>query len=200
MYKNENDYELLYLISENNEEAKEMFFEKYKPFIVTKANYLYPQIKNKGYDISDLIQEGMIGLSRAINDYKEQKNIKFSSFANVCIERQMLTFIRDITRQKHKLLNDSLSIDSDTDNRGVPLKDSISDDRNSNPEDSFIRDVEEKNLFDRVRSILSDREYEVFELRLNGFTYQEISMLLNVTEKSVGGTVRRIKDKISKLK
>ena len=200
MYKDENDYELLYLVSENNEDAKEIFFKKYKPFIIKKANTLYPQIKNKGYDINDLIQEGMIGLSQAINDFKEQKNVKFSSFASICIERQMLTFIRDVTRQKHKLLNDSLSIDSDTDNRGIPLKDSISDDKNTNPEDSFISEVEEKKLLEKVREKLTDKEYEVFELRLHGFTYQEMAMLLNTTEKAIGGTIRRIKDKIEKIK
>lgn len=200
MYREENDYELLYLVSENNEEAKEIFFQKYKPFIVNKANHLYPYIKNKGYDLNDLIQEGMVGLSNAINDFNEQKNVKFISFANICIERQMLTFIRNITRQKHKLLNDSLSIDSDTDNRGIPLKDAISDDKNTNPEDSFISELEEKDLLDKVRTLLSDKEYEVFELRLYGFTYQEMAMLLGATEKSIEGTIRRIKEKIAKLK
>lgn len=124
MYKDQNDYELLYLVSENNEEANEMFYKKYKPIIEIKANKMYPAIKNKGYELNDLIQEGMIGLSQALKDYKEQKNVTFSTFANLCINRQMLTFIRNINRQKHKILNDSISIDSSYDKTGNPLMNS----------------------------------------------------------------------------
>ena len=89
MYKDHNDYELLYLVSENNEDAKEIFFDKYKSIVELKAKKLYPYVMNKGYELNDLIQEGMIGLSQAINDYKEQKNVQFSTFASICIERQI---------------------------------------------------------------------------------------------------------------
>lgn len=200
MYKDQNDYELLYLISENNEDAKDIFYEKYKPFIVSKATSLYRFIKNKGYELNDLIQEGMIGLSQALDDFKEQKNVKFSTFASVCIERQMLTFIRDINRQKHKILNSSLSIDTDTDKRGVPLIEMIFDDKNGNPEDSFINTEEEAELLDKIKTLLTEKEYEVFELKLHGFTYQEMACLLGVTTKSVDGTIRRIKSKLSEFK
>ena len=104
MYKDHNDYELLYLVSENNEDAKEIFFDKYKSIVELKAKKLYPYVMNKGYELNDLIQEGMIGLSQAINDYKEQKNVQFSTFASICIERQIMTFVRDVTRQKHIIL------------------------------------------------------------------------------------------------
>ena len=199
MYKDENDYELIYMISEN-EDAKEMFFEKYRPFIINKANNFYPAIKNRGYELNDLIQEGMIGLSQAIDDFKEQKNVKFSSFANICIERQMISFVRDVNRKKHKILNSSLSIDSDTDRRGVPLMEVIFDDKNINPEDSFISTEEEDEMLSKIKEKLTDKEYEVFELRLHGFTYQEMARLLGVTEKSIDGTIRRIKGKLTNFK
>ncbi len=199
MYKDENDYELIYMISEN-EDAKEIFFEKYKPFIINKAKVHYATIKNSGFEINDLIQEGMIGLNKAIDSFKEQKNVKFSTFANLCIDAQMSTFVRDVSRKKHKILNSSLSIDSDTNRRGIPLIDAIFDEKNVNPEDSFISTEEEVELLDRIKDKLTDKEYEVFELKLHGFSYQEMSCLLNVTKKSIDGTIRRIKSKLTNLK
>ena len=180
MYKDHNDYELLYLVSENNEDAKEIFFDKYKSIVELKAKKLYPYVMNKGYELNDLIQEGMIGLSQAINDYKEQKNVQFSTFASICIERQIMTFVRDVNRQKHKILNDSLSIDSTIDKKGRPLMEIAFDEKNR-------------------KSVLTDKEYEVFELRLQGFYYQEMALLLNTTRKSIDGTISRIKSKISNM-
>lgn len=196
MYKEHNDYELLYLVSENNEDAKDIFFKKYKPVVEMKAKRLYPYVKNKGYELSDLIQEGMIGLSQAINDYKEQKNVQFATFASVCIERQISTFVRNITRQKHKILNDSVSIDSTTDKKGRPLMEIIFDDKNRNPEDSLIESSEESELKEKVKKVLSEKEYEVFGLRMQGFSYQEMACLLNTTTKAIDGTMSRIKNKI----
>lgn len=199
MYKEHNDYELLYLVSENNEDAKDIFFDKYRPIVELKAKKLYPCVINKGYELNDLIQEGMIGLSQAMNDYKEQKNVKFSTFASICIERQIMTFVRDVNRQKHKILNDSLSIDSTIDKKGRPLKEIIFDEKNRNPEDSLIEIDEEVELLSKIKSLLTDKEYEVFELRKQGFSYQEIALLLNTTKKAVDGTISRIKSKISSM-
>lgn len=199
MYKDHNDYELLYLVSENNEDAKEIFFDKYKSIVELKAKKLYPYVMNKGYELNDLIQEGMIGLSQAINDYKEQKNVQFSTFASICIERQIMTFVRDVNRQKHKILNDSLSIDSTIDKKGRPLTEIAFDEKNRNPEDSLIELDEEVEMLDKIKSVLTDKEYEVFELRLQGFSYQEMALLLNTTRKSIDGTISRIKSKISNM-
>lgn len=199
MYKDHNDYELLYLVSENNEDAKEIFFDKYKSIVELKAKKLYPYVMNKGYELNDLIQEGMIGLSQAINDYKEQKNVQFSTFASICIERQIMTFVRDVNRQKHKILNDSLSIDSTIDKKGRPLMEIAFDEKNRNPEDSLIELDEEVEMLDKIKSVLTDKEYEVFELRLQGFSYQEMALLLNTTRKSIDGTISRIKSKISNM-
>ncbi len=200
MYTDENDYELLYLVSEDSEDAKEMLLEKYKNMVEAKANHYYASAKTKGYELNDLIQEGMIGLNQAINDFKEQKNVKFITFASVCIERQLLTFIRDINRQKHKALNDSLSIDYTNDNKGRPLLDILFDTKNLNPEDSFVSEEEQEELINGIKKVLTDKEFEVFELRIKGFTYQEIANLLNISKKSVDGTIGRIKNKINHIK
>lgn len=198
MYNDENDYELLYLVSESNEEAKDMFFEKYKPLVEVTANKYYNYVKNKGYELNDLIQEGLLGLNKAIQDFKHQKNVKFITFASVCIERQIQSFVRDVTRQKHRALNESLSIDNDV--KGRPLLDILFDPQNLNPEDSFINDEEEEELINSIKKVLTDKEFEVFELRIQGFSYQEIASLLNISTKSVDGTIYRIKNKINTIK
>lgn len=199
MYTDENDYELLYLVSEENEEAKEMFYEKYKPLVEMKASKYYNYIKNKGYELNDLIQEGMIGLSQALKDYKEQKNVTFSTFANLCINRQMLTFIRNINRQKHKILNDSISIDSSYDKTGNPLMNSIFSDKVSNPEEDFVNIETSEELLSKIYKELTKKQIEVFDLRMQGFNQMEIASLLNTTRKSVESSLSRIRIKIRNI-
>ena len=195
---NDNDYELLYLISENNEDAKELFYSKYKPIIEMKARKFTKYVESKGYDYNDLVQEGMIGLSKAIKDYSEQKDVQFITFANLCIERQMFSFMRNISTGRHKVLNDSLSFDTTTNTYGKPLI-NLLDDKNVNPETTFIESEEKEDLYNDIVSVLNEKEMEVFELRTKGFTYKEIASLLNITEKSVGKYIEKIKVKISKM-
>lgn len=198
-YKEENDSELIYLVSENNDEAKELLFKKYKPIIEIKASKYKNFVESNGYDYNDLVQEGMIGLSQAIRDFSEAKNVKFVSFANLCIDRQMSSFIRNISREKHKILNNSISIDTSTNTAGRPLIELLLDNKNINPEDSFIEMESKEELYRKIDKMLSDQERDVFYLRIQGFTYKEISLLLNITEKSVSGTIERIKIKINDI-
>lgn len=198
-YNDENDYELSYLVSENTDEAKEMLFKKYKFAVELKANKYKDFVVSKGYDYNDLIQEGMIGLSQAIKDYSDQKDSQFLSFANLCIDRQLSSFVRNISRDKHKLLNSSISIDTSTNTKGRPLFDLLLDDKNINPEQSFIEMEEEEELYNKIRAVLTNQERDVFDLRVQGFSYKEISNVLNLTEKSVSGCLERIKNKINNI-
>ncbi len=198
MYNDENDYELLYLIKEENEDAKEVFFEKYRPLVEMKANKFYSMYKNNGYELNDLIQEGMLALNSAIKDYEHEKDVKFNTFANVCIDRQLLSYIRDFNRQKHQVLNSSVSIDAE-DKTGRVLLDILNDDT-KNPENKFVNEEEIKDLKNKMKENLSDKEKEVFDLRFEGFSYQEIARLLNISVKSVDGTISRIKQKLEKVK
>lgn len=196
--KKDSDYELLYLISENNEDAKKLFYEKYKPIIEMKVKKYISYVESRGYDYNDLVQEGMIGLSRAITDYKTQKDVQFNTFANVCIERQIFSFLRNIDSGKHKVLNDSISFDTTTNTYGKSL-DQILDDKNINPETSFVQNEETNDLFDNILGELTDKESEVFKLRAQGFTYKEIASLLNISEKSVSKAIEKIKAKAKKV-
>ena len=82
LHKYENDYELAYLVSENNEDAKEIFYKKYKPIIEIKARKFKNYAESRGYDFNDLVQEGMMGLAQAMRDYSEQKNVQFRKTIN----------------------------------------------------------------------------------------------------------------------
>ncbi len=198
-YKEENDYELLYLVSENNDDAKDIFFKKYDNIIKMKASKYTSYVTSKGFDFNDLFQEGRLGLTQAINDYKEQKNVQFHTFANLCIDRQIASFLRHIAREKHKALNNSVSLDTTTNSVGRPLTELLLDDKNIDPEISFIEMEEQEELFSKIDKVLTNIERDVFNLRVQGFTYKEISQLLNITEKSVDGSMSRIKSKISNI-
>ena len=198
-YKDENDNELLYLVSENNEEANKLFFDKYDNIIRMKASKYKKFVESKGFDYNDLLQEGRLGLTEAINCFKEQKNVKFYTFANLCINRQITSFLRNITREKHEILNGSLSLDSTTNSIGRPITDLILDDKNINPENSFINIEEEQELLNKIEQKLTESEKEVFYLRLEGFTYKEIALLLNITIKAVDGKMSKIKAKREKI-
>ncbi len=198
-YKNENDYELLYLVSENNDDARDIFYSKYENVIKIKASKYKKYVESMGYDFSDILQEGRLGLTNAINSFKEHKDVQFHTFANLCIDRQLATFIRDISRDKHKLLNTSISLDSTTNSVGRPLTEIILDERNVDPELSFIEAEEKEELYNKIDEILTTTEKDVFDLRIQGFSYKEIANILDITPKAVDGTISRIKNKLSNI-
>lgn len=198
-YKDENDYELYYLVSENNELAKDMFFDKYDTIIKMKASKYKKFVESKGFDFNDLLQEGRLGLTQALKDFQEQKNVQFYTFANLCIERQLSSFLRNITRDKHEILNNSLSLDTTTNTLGRPITDLILDDKNIDPEESFILMEEHQELFKKIEDSLTDIEKDVFNLRIQGFNYKEIEQLLNISKKTIDGRMARIKNKVSNI-
>ena len=111
-YKNlPDDGELLYMLSDNNDETKLVIAKKYKPVITYYANKYSAYVEGKGIDFNDLYQEGLIGLIGAVDSFKEQKDIKFSTFAFLCIKRKILTAVKNANRKKHSILNESYSLD-----------------------------------------------------------------------------------------
>lgn len=196
----ENDYELIYLINENNEEAKEIFYKKYSHLVELKAKKYYSYVKNSGIEYSDIVQEGMIGLSKAINSFKDEKNTLFSTYANKCIEMHLLSFIRSSTNLKNHILNNSISLDYEINSSGNTLKDFIKDKSNIDPEDIIIK--EEKNL--EIKEF-SDKKFtplerDVFNLRNKGLKYSEIAKELNITKKSAEHAMSRVRKKIEKIR
>ena len=193
-YKDLNDYELVSKVAEN-EDVTEILFEKYRPLITTVANKLYTTYKPSGIDVSDLIQEGMIGFSMAINTYLEQKDTLFFTYASKCIERKMISSLVSANRQKHKILNNSISMEAIEEGDFLSL-DKIVGDNRTNPEDIAIDNENTIELFEYLKEDLTTFESEVFELKKSGFTYKEIAEVLDVEPKKVDNALQRIKGKI----
>lgn len=198
-YKEYNDNELIYYVRENNEEASRIIFKKYEPLIVSIAKKMYPYCKYNGLEISDLIQEGMLGLNLAILHYEENKDNLFYTFARKCIERKMISFVISSKRQKHKILNESLSLEFSLEEDHLGTLESILSDYKANPEKMLLDSAREAELIHEMRAILTENEERVFELKLAGFHYKEIASIIDKTPKSVDNTIQRIRAKCKDL-
>ena len=196
-YKEYNDNELLYYVNEANEEATEIIYKKYEPLINNLARKIINYCKNSGVEINDLVQEGMLGLSKALEQYKDNKDASFYTFAKTCIERKIIKAAIAARRQKHKILNDSLSIES-TDEEGNNICEYLLSDDKSNPETMLLNIEREKDILNKASHILTDFEIQVFELKINGFNYKEISEVLDRDVKAIDNALQRIKTKLKK--
>ena len=192
---NLNDYELLEYINSNNEEAHNLMFEKYKPLIISIAKKNKLSASKYGYEMNDLIQEGMIGLSSAINTFDTNMNVKFYTLARVCIERKIMDLFKRASREKYRVLNESIPIVNDE----YDLENMIGDDE-SDPLNIIVNTDEENNLFNKIYKSLTDTERQVFELRKKGFSNEEIANLLNKTRKQIDNTMQRIRKKYATIK
>lgn len=199
-YRDYNDYELLSYISEKNEEASEVLFEKYRPLILATANRMLGYCKNTGLELNDLIQEGMLGLNLAMNSFDEEKDTSFYTYAKMCIERKIISQVVASRRLKHKVLNDSLSLENTDENNTDYVYDKSLTDNSYNPEEILFNGENERDLVKEVSDILTDFEAQVFELKINGFDYKEIAEILDKDIKAIDNALQRIKVKIKKLK
>lgn len=182
-----NDFELVSLIRENNEEAREILYNKYKPIIVKKSTDQIYKLGSYGMEINDLIQEGYIGLDNAINCFNEKENTSFYTFALLCIDRQIITYIKKNTNNKAMVLNDAINLD---DGKEYLFRD------NTDIEGSFINKEDAKEFINLICDSLSDIEKKVFSLKLEGYDIGEIANLLNKDTKVIYNTIHRIKYKI----
>ena len=195
MYENINDYDLLDKVSDN-ELATEKLFEKYRPLINKIASKAYYKNSKSGLEINDLIQEGMIGFSVALNTYDEQRDASFFTFARMCIIRKISSSITAAKRQKHLILNESISVENISEDSNI--KERIFSDNESNPENILLTLENIREIMNDIEKDLTNLEKEVFELKTAGFSYKEIAELLEKTPKSIDNTMSRIKTKTNK--
>ena len=197
MYDDYNDNELIYLIYDFNEDANRILHEKYYKIIKIKVAKYRALAKRIGLDTCDLMQEGLLGLEEAINSYRDNKDMKFSSFANMCIERQILSVLNYHSRKKHTFLNDSCSIDVEDEKGRTMLDYSLKSD--IDPLMMMEKEEEKNSIYDLMTKDLSKLEKEVFELKLNGLDYREIARLLNKSYKSIDSALQRTRVKLKKI-
>ena len=199
-YKSLNDYELVsYAVSDTNEEATELLYEKYQPIIVGFAKKMLPFCQNGGLDLNDLVQEGLLGLNSAIYHFNEQRDITFYTFACTCIKRKMISAMVSTRRLKHKPLNDSLPFEIIGDNDETNLLDYVLKDTTTDPEYVLLNSERNQILSHLIKDQLTDFELQVFELKMNHFRYEEIANILDKNKKAVDNALQRIKAKMREI-
>lgn len=190
------DEEIVVLAQDGNSPAEEYLINKYKNFVRAKARSYFLI----GADREDIIQEGMIGLYKAIRDFRGDKLSSFRAFAELCITRQIITAIKTATRQKHIPLNSYVSLnkpiyDEDSDRT---LLDVISGSKITDPEELIISREEFDDIEEKMGEILSSLEWQVLMAYLEGKSYQEIAGELNRHVKSIDNALQRVKRKLER--
>ena len=191
-YEEMTDEELIDQLREGDRQVMDYICDKYKNLVRSKAKSMYIL----GGDSEDLIQEGMIGLFKAIRDYREERETSFFHFAELCITRQIYSAIEASNRKKHAPLNSYVSFYSEVSEEGQPLAEYLESERSDNPEQRMI-DQENFELFlKKVRQSLSKMECEVLDDYLSGLNYQQIAEKMKKSPKAIDNALQRIKTKI----
>lgn len=188
------DEELIDSVRSGNSSAMEFLIDKYRAFVKAKARTYFLI----GADREDIIQEGMIGLYKAIRDYRGDKLSSFRSFAELCITRQIITAIKMSTRQKHTPLNSYISLNKpifDEESERT-LMDIIGEEAVNNPEELLIDKEELFRIESKMSEMLSSLEWEVLSLYLQGKSYVEIAEKLHRHIKSIDNALQRVKRKL----
>lgn len=190
-YKDLKDEELFNLLWEGQEGLEDYLINKYKGMVLKKAHAMFLI----GGEQEDLIQEGMIGLFKAVRGYYPDKNASFSTFANLCIERQMYKAIEISSRQKHKPLNSYISLSEVEE----PLYNS-EDLMQQNPEEIVIGKENVNAMMEYIRKRLSPFENQVLDAYLDGANYIQIAEMTGKQPKSIDNALQRIRNKIHGIK
>lgn len=190
------DDDIITIIHEGNADALDYLITKYRPFVRLKGRSYFII----GGDREDIIQEGMIGLYKAIRDFRSDRLSSFKGFAELCITRQIITAIKTATRQKHIPLNTSISLDKPvfTEDSERTLLETISGPALDDPEDLIIHRENFVHMEKEMNKVLSSLEKKVLALYLEGRSYQEISEELDRQVKSVDNALQRIKRKLER--
>ena len=197
-YSSLSDDKLLALFRRGDGAAGSELAVRYRPLIkrCTRPYFLV------GGDSEDLIQEGMIGVFKAIRDYDEKKGASFRTFAELCIQRQIISAVKGASRMKHAPLNESVSLNrpvSDGDDGAGPLEELLADEIDTNPEKMLLLREDMSYISQNIDDILSTLELQVWKMYVNGCSYREIAEKLDKTSKGVDSAIQRAKKKLAEI-
>ncbi|MBQ4536706.1 MAG: RNA polymerase sporulation sigma factor SigH [Lachnospiraceae bacterium] len=199
VYRNSTDEELILRLRDGESAIMDFICDKYKDLVRSKAKSMFIL----GGDNEDLIQEGMIGLFKAVRDYDYGRDASFSTFADLCISRQMYTAVQAATRKKHIPLNTYVSLYDNVpggdDREGQVLLGVLEDKAEGNPEELFLDKERVKYLEEMIENELSAFEKQVLDLHLTGMSYSQIAKVLGRDEKATDNALQRLKSKIKKM-
>ena len=188
------DEELVELAKQGCDAAAEQLIRDYMELVQSKA-HLYFML---GADREDIVQEGLIGIYKAIKNYDPTRGASFRTFADLCLNRQMITAIKAAGRKKHSPLNTSLSLDRPLADDESPktLGETLAAGTDTDPEEMLLMGEMAQLLLSSENSLLSDFERRVLEQLLNGLSYRDIATLLGRSDKSVDNAIQRIRRKL----
>ena len=186
------DEELIQKLREGDERIMDYILEKYKPLVLRKANAMFLI----GGDTDDLIQEGMIGLFKAIRDYRSDRETSFFHFAELCINRLLYSAVEASNRKKHVHLNTYVSFYSQTTEEGKSLAETLLTDQMDDPEQLVIEQENFTAFWEQLREQLSALERQVLDAYLEGKNYRQIAEELGKSPKTIDNALSRIKGKI----
>lgn len=194
-YEDLADEQVAELSAEGDKDAAEYLLAKYKNLVRARAKQYFMA----GADRDDIMQEGMIGLFKAIRDFDPTKQASFRGFAEICIRRQIITAVKTASRRKHTPLNSyiSLSMPVYEDESERTLVDMLAERESVDPEEMFLRREKAEAMEAEINQKLSGLEQTVLSLYLGGMNYQEIAVELGRTPKSIDNALQRIKRKLS---
>jgi len=191
------DEELAILAQQGNDKALDFLLSKYFVYVRSKSLSYYIV----GADRDDIIQEGMIGLFKAVRDFSSERGVSFKTFADVCVTRQIITAVKNASRQKHAPLNFYVSLNKPVsdDDEGSTFEDVLGHATDLSPEDILIKKEDADILGTEMNKILSKFELEVLSLYLGGNSYSDIAKAIGKDVKSVDNALQRIKKKFEKI-
>jgi len=200
-YNKMSEHELIMLAQNGDKLAEKYLINNNIDIVYAKSKLFYI----KGLDNDDVIQEGLVGLYKAIRDYKVKREASFRGFAHLCVNRQLISAIKTANRQKHMPLNNSTSIDKkisyskDDGGRGRTLLDILPDHHND-PEKNYVNRELVKEVSYQLRQMLTQLEWDVFNKYIEGKSYKEISDEIDGSVKTVDNALQRARRKIDELK
>lgn len=192
------DEQLICRLRNGEDEIMDYLMIKYKSMVRRKARAMYLI----GGDNDDLIQEGMIGLIKAVRDFDSEAGQSFSSFAELCVSRQMYSAIASSKRKKHIPLNSYVSLYDEgnhEDEKTLPLIDTIEPEVENNPETLYFGKESSEAFIEKLKENLSDLENRVLYLHMLGTNYRDIANLLDKSPKTIDNALQRIRTKAGKL-
>ena len=199
VYEEYGDEQLINLLHESSEEAKDILFDKYKYIIDIEIRKYMSMASMLGYDYNDLYQDALVGFSDALVSYRDDRHAALPSFITLCVDRKLQVSIKKAGRMKNKLLNEALSLEHVYESYASPLMDLLSDNSENDPLENILKEEKLQELVNSIKVCLSDAEYEVYSLMINGLKYDEIATLLNKNLKQVDNTIQRVRNKIKKI-
>lgn len=191
-YRDMTDEQLIANLRAGDKNIMDYILNKYKPLVLSKTNAMYLI----GGDTDDLIQEGMIGLFKAIRDYRADKESSFFHFAELCITRQLYSAVEASNRKKHVPLNTYVSFYSQSGEEGMSLAETLSGDMMDDPEQLIINQENLQLFWEKLRERLSGMERQVLDEYLSGLNYRQIAEKMGKSPKAIDNALSRIKSKI----